>query len=36
MSMDHEYKVRVSLSESVVKLHIRRHLAVESLWRHFR
>ena len=31
VTIEHEYKVVVSLSDSAVKFYIRRHLAVESL-----
>jgi len=36
VAIEHEYKVGVCLSEAVVKFYTWCHLAVESLWRHFR
>ncbi len=36
VTIEHKYKIKVALSESVMKFYIGRHLAVKSLWRHFR
>jgi len=36
VNIEHEYKVEVGISESVAKFYTWCHLAVKSLWRHFR